>query len=217
MFAMRRNSVTMHRSHAFIQINQLRRRTGWWAVALAVALAGLLALASIAGNRASGTGTLVVIEDASQLGSGSFSGNVCYQVIRNRDGVTISEGCFSIATTIAAPEDLDAAEQYSIVIFLADANCLLLDDPRTGNGASPFYVRVSCDSAYMTATAGAGGSVAPAPADAGVADDGSTETPAVELTAWPPAYDVPTAVTIGPVATVIPQASPIAMPASEHD
>jgi hypothetical protein len=182
---------------------------------LALALIGVLVLVSILGNRASGAGTLVVIEDASQLGSGSFSGNVCYEVIRDRDGVTISEGCLSIAATIAAPEGFDTSEQYTIKVSLADAECVLLDDPRTGNGASPFVVRVSCDAASITATAGAGVS-APDPVESTEPAEAATETPAVELTAWPPAYELPSVVANGPETAPAPMASPIPMPDLEN-
>lgn len=174
---------------------------------MACLLAGLLALISLLGDRASGAGTLVVIEDASQLGSGSFSGNVCYQVVRASDGVTMSEGCFSIAATIAAPEGFDTSEQYTIYVSLADENCDLLDDPRTGNGAIPFSIRVSCDDAFLTATANAGGAI---PTETPAMNPGEGSAP-VELTAWPPVYDLPTATTLEPVPTLEPVASPIPM------
>lgn len=187
---------------------QPRRHVHRWLVSAALAFAGMLALVPLFANQASGAGTLVVIEDASQLGNGSFSGNVCYQLVRDSDGVTLSEGCFSIAATIAAPEGFDTSEQYTIHISLADDNCDLLDDPRTGNGAVPFTVRVTCDDAFMTATASAGG---PPPTETPEpADPVGTSAP-VELTAWPPVYDLPTATIMEPVSTAEPAASPIPM------
>jgi hypothetical protein len=186
------------------------RRSGWWTLA-ALFLAALLALVSLTGNLASGAGALVIIEDASQLGNGSFSGNVCYQVVRDSDGVTISEGCFSIAATIAAPEGFDTSQLYTIEVFLADDQCQLLDDPRSGNGSVPFRVRVTCDGAFMTATASAGTA---APADETNEAPGASAP--VELTAWPPVYDLPTATILEPVSTEpAPMASPI--PMSEAD
>jgi hypothetical protein len=175
-----------------------------------LALIGLLTMVTSHGNRASGAGTLVVIEDASQLGTGSFSGNVCYSVIRDRDGVTISEGCFSIAAAIAAPEGLDTTERYSIVVYLADAHCVLLEDPRTGNGTEPFVVRVSCDAAYVTVPAGADEGQSPDPIATGTAS-----SPA-DPTQWPPVYDEPETVTTGGSGggDPVPMASPIPIPSS---
>lgn len=201
----------MHQTHTVNPFTSIRRFHRWL-VLTALALAGLLALVSVLGNHASSAGTLVVIEDVSQLGNGSFSGNVCYQVVRDRDGVTMSEGCFSIAATIAAPEGFDTSEQYTILISLADDNCALFDDPRTGNGTMPFTVRVSCDEAFMTATANAGGPMPTEPAES-VAEPGEGSAP-VELTAWPPVYDLPTVTILPPVSTVEPSASPIPMPIS---
>lgn len=126
----------------------------WRLLISGIALIALALTISIGGgDGARGSAVLVVIEDASALGSGSFSGNVCYQVARDQDGVVISAGCFAIAVSVVAPAGFDPTLDYTIQVTVADANCVLLDDPRSGTGESPFRVRVSCDAAWLTATA----------------------------------------------------------------
>ncbi|MGH2547916.1 MAG: hypothetical protein ACRDHN_00880, partial [Thermomicrobiales bacterium] len=122
-----------------------------------------MAVIASRGNNARGAGPMVVVEDVSSLGSGAFSGSVCFQVVRDSDGTVISENCVDAAATFTAPDGLEVGVPYSISISLSDPNCQLLDDSRVSDGSVPFAVRVSCDPAFLTATAAAQPTSTPTP------------------------------------------------------
>ncbi|CAN5337695.1 hypothetical protein BH09CHL1_BH09CHL1_06970 [soil metagenome] len=126
-------------------------------------LIAVLVLFAARSDDALGAGPLVVVEDVSSLGSGAFSGSVCFQVIRDGDGAVISENCVGAAATFTAPDGLEIGIPYSISISLSDPNCELLDDSRVSDGSVPFAVRVSCDPAFLTATAAAQPTFTPIP------------------------------------------------------
>jgi hypothetical protein len=126
-------------------------------------LIAVLAFFATRNHGARGAGPLVVVDDVSSLGSGAFSGSVCFQVIRDGDGMVISENCVDAAATFTAPDGLEIGISYSISISLSDPNCELLDDSRVSDGSVPFAVRVSCDPAFLTATAAAQPTFTPTP------------------------------------------------------
>lgn len=136
------------------------RMAAWACFGVLVAIIALFAFRS---DRARGAGPLVVVEDASTLGAGAFSGSVCFQVTRDGDGTVISENCVDAPANFAAPDGLEIGVPYSISISLSDPNCQLLDDSRVSDGSVPFAVRVSCDPAFLTATAAAQPTSTPTP------------------------------------------------------
>lgn len=130
---------------------------------VASVLLTVIAIFLTRGGPVRGAGPLVVVEDVSSSGAGYFSGSVCFQVIRDGDGTVISDNCVDAPATFAAPDGLETGVPYSISISLSDPNCALMDDSRVGDGSTPFVIRVSCDAAFMTATAAAQPTSTPTP------------------------------------------------------
>lgn len=176
------------------------RMAAWVGFGVLLAVWGLFATW---GNGARGAGPLVVVEDVSSLGSGAFSGSVCFQVIRDGDGTVISDNCVDAAATFTAPDGLEIGIPYSISISLSDPNCQLFDDSRVSDGSVPFAVRVSCDPAFLTATAAAQPTFTPTP----LPTETPTPPPTPTSTSSPEPSPTPTGTpTVAPTPTLEPTA-----------
>jgi hypothetical protein len=189
------------------------------AMAVFAGLLGALALVLLLrGAPVRGAGPLVDVEDVSSSGAGYFSGSVCFQVIRDGDGAVISDNCVDAPATFAAPDGLEVGVPYSISISLSDPNCILMDDSRVGDGSTPFVIRVSCDPAFMTATAIAQptSTPTPLPTDTPVPTPSPTpqptDTPSPTPTPIPPTSTPTSQPTPTPVSTTA--VSPTALPDS---
>jgi hypothetical protein len=189
------------------QSNRPRSLMTRLAMAVFAGLLGALALVPLLrGAPVRGAGPLVVVEDVSSSGAGYFSGSVCFQVIRDGDGAVISDNCVDAPAAFAAPDGLEVGVPYSISISLSDPNCILMDDSRVGDGSTPFVIRVSCDPAFMTATAIAQPTSTPTPLPT------DTPVPTPSPTPQPTDTPAPTPTQIPPMNSPTPQ--PTSTPSS---
>lgn len=180
-------------------LHQRKRIVAAMLIVVWVAVAGNLGFTT---RSAQGAGPFVVISDESNLGGGVFSGSVCYQVTRDADGAVISENCVASPATFAAPDGLEIGVPYTISVTLADPGCALLDDARVSDGSVPFYVRVNCDSSFLTATAAAQPTSTPTPQP--------TDTPTPPPTPTTSPEPSPTPTFVSPSPTFAPTRTPTA-------